>query len=427
MPPTPAAIARLYQAKGRPAFNPLIAHVPDLGRRPADRAVRRPWRCALAEAFWPGPLTLVLPKAPCCPVGGTGDRRARHRRDARPRPPGRARHPARPSAARWWRPRPTSPAMSRRPRPQHVLGDLAGRIDLIVDGGPVEVGRRIHHRRLLRPADAAAAGRADRAPTSSACSAIALRSPAAGRRDDDGQPLAPGMLASHYAPRTPVRLNASDVEPGEALLAFGPGADRGVRSRPRVTESVGPAAISSRRPPICSAHLRALDARGAPAIARDADSRRRAGRSHQRPAAPRRRWPRNEERRPAKTAEQRPASEHAGGTRQRPSAAAAELIAQFRAIVGDEICRHRRRRHRALPHRGAQPLSGPLAPGAAAGLDARKSPRSCKLANRAQHALVPQGGNTGLGRRADAAQRRGRAVAQADGQDPRDRRRPPTP
>ena len=90
----PAAIARLYQAKGRPAFNPLIAHVGDLA---AARRIARfdAAALALAEAFWPGPLTLVLPKANGLRGGRSRHRRARHRRDPHSRPPGGARNPAR--------------------------------------------------------------------------------------------------------------------------------------------------------------------------------------------------------------------------------------------------------------------------------------------------------------------------------------------
>ena len=107
-------VARLYDAKGRPAFNPLIAHVADLAaaRRIArfDAEAER-----LAEAFWPGPLTLVLPKAHDCPVAELATAGLDTIAVRVPAIRSRARSCA-PSAGRWWRRRPTSPAMSRRPR-----------------------------------------------------------------------------------------------------------------------------------------------------------------------------------------------------------------------------------------------------------------------------------------------------------------------
>src|SRR5947209_17129906 len=133
-----AAIARLYQAKGRPSFNPLIAHVSDLA---AARRIARfdSLAVALAEAFWPGPLTLVLPKAEGCPVADlatAGLDTVALRVPAHPvaqqilRAFGGA--VVAPSANLSGHVSPTTAA--------HVESDLSGRIDLIVDGGPVEVG-----------------------------------------------------------------------------------------------------------------------------------------------------------------------------------------------------------------------------------------------------------------------------------------------
>lgn len=221
------AIARLYQAKGRPAFNPLIAHVGDL------QAARRIARfdaaaLALAERFWPGPLTLVLPKTSDCTVADlatAGLDTVAVRIPAHPV----AREILRafggpvvaPSANLSGHVSPTTAA--------HVQSDLDGRIDLIVDGGAVAVGVEstivgcFEAPMLLRP------GGLPREEIERVLGR-ALRQPPADAESDSGQPLAPGMLASHYAPRTRVRLNADSVEPGEALLAFGPralpGADR---------------------------------------------------------------------------------------------------------------------------------------------------------------------------------------------------------
>ena len=215
----PAAIARLYQAKGRPAFNPLISHVSDLASATAigrfDAAAE-----ALAEAFWPGPLTLVLPRTEACKVADLATAgletiairvpahdvaRAILREFARP--------VVAPSANLSGHVSPTTAA--------HVQSDLAGRIDLIVDGGAVAVGVEstiigcFEAPMLLRP------GGLPREHIERVLGR-ALVQPPQDSESDSAQPLAPGMLASHYAPRTRVRLNAGAVEAGEALLAFGP-------------------------------------------------------------------------------------------------------------------------------------------------------------------------------------------------------------
>jgi len=214
----PAAIARLYQAKGRPAFNPLISHVGELA---AARRIGRFDATALklAEAFWPGPLTLVLPKTAGCAVAELATAgletiairipshdiaRAILRAFGGP--------VVAPSANLSGHVSPTTAA--------HVRSDLEGRIDLIVDGGPVEVGVEstivgcFEAPMLLRP------GGLPREAIEHVLGRP-LMQPPADAESDSAQPLAPGMLASHYAPRTRVRLNADKVEPGEALLAFG--------------------------------------------------------------------------------------------------------------------------------------------------------------------------------------------------------------
>ena len=220
----PLAVARLYQAKGRPAFNPLIAHVGDLQ---AARKIARFDAQAerLAEAFWPGPLTLVLPKAENCPVADlatAGLDTVAIRVPAHPV----ARDILRafggpvvaPSANLSGHVSPTSAA--------HVQSDLAGRIDLIVDGGPVEVGVEstivgcFEAPMLLRPGGLPR--EAIERVLGRALAGIPLE-----MAGETAAPLAPGMLASHYAPRTPVRLEAISVAPGEALLAFGPRAVAG--------------------------------------------------------------------------------------------------------------------------------------------------------------------------------------------------------
>ena len=258
-----AAIARLYQAKGRPAFNPLIAHVGDLD---AARKIARFDAVALrlAETFWPGPLTLVLPKAQNCPVAElatAGLDTVAVRIPAHPvardilRAFGRA--VVAPSANLSGHVSPTTAA--------HVRGDLEGRIDLIVDGGAVEVGVEstivgyFDGPMLLRP------GGVPRAAIERVIG-HALARPPQDAESETGQPLAPGMLASHYAPRARVRLDAEQVEAGEALLAFGPDKISGVDSAVTVLNLSVSGDLDEAAANLFG-HLRALDASGAGTIA----------------------------------------------------------------------------------------------------------------------------------------------------------------
>lgn len=256
-----AAIARLYQAKGRPAFNPLISHLSNLT---AARAVGRFDATALrlAEAFWPGPLSLVLPRAADCAVAELATAGLETIAIRIPsHPVARAILRAfggpvvAPSANLSGHVSPTTAA--------HVKADLDGRIDLIVDGGPVAVGVEstivgcFEQPMLLRPGGLAreeierVLGRA-------------LAKPPVDAESDSAQPLAPGMLASHYAPRTCVRLNATSVEAGEALLAFGlpaPGTEAAAVMNLSPRGDLNEAAAN------LFGYLRALDATRATAIA----------------------------------------------------------------------------------------------------------------------------------------------------------------
>ena len=259
----PAAIARLYQAKGRPAFNPLIAHVGELS---AARQIARfdATALALAEAFWPGPLTLVLPKTPDCAVADlatAGLDTVAIRIPAHPV----ARDILRvfggpvvaPSANLSGHVSPTTAA--------HVQSDLAGRIDLIVDGGAVAVGVEstivgcFEQPMLLRP------GGVPRADIERLLGR-ALVQPPEDADSDNGQPLAPGMLASHYAPRTKVRLNAIHLEPGEALLAFGLGAISGIDAASTVMNLSERGDLAEAAANLFG-YLRTLDTKGAHTIA----------------------------------------------------------------------------------------------------------------------------------------------------------------
>lgn len=209
------AVARLYAAKGRPAFNPLIAHV---GSVEAARqlAVFNADAERLAKAFWPGPLTLVLPRAPDCPVSelataGLDSIALRVPAHAVSQEILKAFGGAvvAPSANVSGHVSPTTA--------QHVGADLEGCIHLIVDGGPAPVGIEstivacLNEPVLLRPGGI------------SRDQIEAILGKKLGRNEvsNDEAPLAPGLLESHYAPRARLRLNAESVGKDEALLAFG--------------------------------------------------------------------------------------------------------------------------------------------------------------------------------------------------------------
>jgi L-threonylcarbamoyladenylate synthase len=214
------AVAAVFEAKGRPHFNPLICHFAEAEAAfaealPDDRAR------ALAAAFWPGPLTLVLPRRPECRVdllAGAGLDTLAVRVPAHPLALALLRAAAvpvaGPSANRSGQVSPTTA--------QHVLDGLSGRIAAALDGGPCAVGLEstvldlaAGGAALLRPGgvpveavEAVIGPVARPIPLAAAAATRTLRSP--------------GMLLSHYAPSLPVRLAAHDVAPEEALLAFGP-------------------------------------------------------------------------------------------------------------------------------------------------------------------------------------------------------------
>ena len=257
------AVARIYEAKGRPAFNPLIAHVADVT---AAEGIARFDATALklARAFWPGPLTLVLPKTAQCPVAElatAGLDTVAIRVPAHPV----AREILRafggavvaPSANMSGHVSPTTAA--------HVASDLSGRVDLILDGGPVNVGVEssivgcFEAPVLLRP------GGLPREEIERVLGRALHRMPT-DATSDDAQPLAPGMLASHYAPRTPVRLDASHVETDEACLAFGPSKVNGADAA-KAAMNLSASGDLSEAAANLFGYLRALDAKGARAIA----------------------------------------------------------------------------------------------------------------------------------------------------------------
>ncbi|MAY61207.1 MAG: threonylcarbamoyl-AMP synthase [Rhizobiales bacterium] len=209
----PAAITRIYEAKSRPRFNPLIAHVADIGM--AERQVRfNPLARLLAEKFWPGALTLVLPLAPYRTVHDLGTAGLDTLAVRSPRGfSGRlisafGKPLAAPSANLSGRISATTA--------EHVNADLGERINLILDAGPTQVGvestiLKVEDDRLtlLRPGGIA----------TSEIEKVAGRSVA--RPESDGRIEAPGMLTSHYAPEARVILDARTCEPGDAVVRFG--------------------------------------------------------------------------------------------------------------------------------------------------------------------------------------------------------------
>ena len=209
----PTAVATLYEAKGRPRFNPLIAHVSDTAMatrvaRLDDRALR------LADAFWPGPITFVAPIAGpelVCDLARAGLDTVAVRAPAHPL--ARAvieafgRPIVAPSANRSGRPSPTTFA--------DAVAETGAAAAVALDGGPCQIGLESTvvslldgPARLLRP------GAVTRAQIE------ALVGPLAEAEADAAR--SPGRLARHYAPNAPLRLDAAAPRPGEAYLAFGP-------------------------------------------------------------------------------------------------------------------------------------------------------------------------------------------------------------
>lgn len=246
------AASAIFTAKGRPAHNPLIVHVGDMdmARRIAAFDARAE---ALAGAFWPGPLTMVLPLRPDAGIAGAvtaGLASVALRMPAHPVARALLQATGLPLAAPSANPSgqvsPTTAA--------HVLKGLAGRIDAVVDGGACPVGVEstivglLDGPRLLRPGGL---------PAEAVEAALGV--PLDRQGTDPARPVAPGQLSSHYAPRATLRLNAGSAHPGEVLLGFGPVEGAALNLSP-----TGDLAEAAARLFAC---LRALDESGADAIA----------------------------------------------------------------------------------------------------------------------------------------------------------------
>ncbi|EEA94163.1 L-threonylcarbamoyladenylate synthase [Pseudovibrio sp. JE062] len=209
------ACAGIYEAKGRPSFNPLISHIDSLEAAQThaffdDRALK------LAEAFWPGPLTLVLPKLPTSPVSdlavaGLETIALRVPRSAVMR--ALCKRTGLPLAA-------PSANLSGRisgTTAEDVINDLKDHLSYIIDSGATPVGVEStivslvgDRPTLLRPGGLA------RENVEAVLGEKLVRA-----GTDDSAPMAPGMLTSHYAPNSHIRLNAEEVTAGEALITFG--------------------------------------------------------------------------------------------------------------------------------------------------------------------------------------------------------------
>ena len=255
------AVAGIYAAKGRPSFNPLISHVPDLAAA-RQFGVFDGVALRLAERFWPGPLTLVVPAVArsgvselamaglptiALRVPATQTARDLLRQVGRP--------VTAPSANVSGHVSPTTAA--------HVLADLDGRIDAVVDGGPTEVGVEST---VVAVVDGVATLLRPGGVTRNALEAVLGDRLAENAAADPARPVSPGMLASHYAPNARVRLNVDAVGDGEALLTFGgarpPGGERAVMTLD-LSESGDLAEAAAN----LFGALRRLDAAGAATIA----------------------------------------------------------------------------------------------------------------------------------------------------------------
>lgn len=217
------AVAAIFAAKGRPSFNPLIVHVANMAEA-AQFAELSAKAQMVARSFWPGPLTLVLPRRRDCRISLLATAgldsvaiRVPAHKIAQTLLMMTGLPLAAPSANPSGRLSPTSA--------EHVLADLGDKVEFVIDGGPCPVGVEstvlslLDGPRILRPG----------AVTAEALSEV-LKEPVPIETDteESAAPRSPGRLLSHYAPSLPMRLNAAAAEHGEALLGFGPSAPKDV-------------------------------------------------------------------------------------------------------------------------------------------------------------------------------------------------------
>ena len=249
------AVARLFAAKGRPRINPLIVHLPD--RAAAEQVVRfNAMAARLADAFWPGPLTVVLPRSTTTKVSllvSAGLDTVAIRVPA---------HSVARQLLKTCRVPVAAPSANRSgqlssTRAAHVAEELGSRIDFIVDGGAAALG-----------IESTVIGFDNDTPILLRAGAIARKdieevTGPLGRPRVEAAPKSPGQLASHYAPRASLRLAARDVRASEALLAFGPDVPAGAVKTLNLSASGNLHEAAAN----LFAMLRMLDASGTPTIA----------------------------------------------------------------------------------------------------------------------------------------------------------------
>ncbi len=209
-----SAVSGIFAAKGRPADNPLIIHVSDAAKA-ADIAFFNPLSLSLAERFWPGPLTLVLPARPNGPVSAmvtAGQNTVGIRVPSHPVALALLRASnlpvAAPSANRSNHVSPT--------RSEHVIEDLGNAVDIILDGGDCEFGLEST---ILEPGDGEITLLRPGAITVSDIASAVGFLPTASKRCDSS--MSPGQMPVHYSPQSRLRINAQTASSDEILLGFG--------------------------------------------------------------------------------------------------------------------------------------------------------------------------------------------------------------
>lgn len=214
------AVARVYAAKGRPRFNPLIVHVADLAAAQRIAVIEHGPLLTCARTFWPGGLTLVAPRQPGAGISELAtaglDTVA-------------VRVPSHPVASAFLRaadrpvvgPSANLSGSVSATRAEHVSADLGSALAAILDSGPTEIGLESTILAAGLAPDTVVLLRAGALPAETIAAATGLKVMSARDAVNDRTPTAPGQLTSHYAPRARVRLNVIAPAPDEALLAFG--------------------------------------------------------------------------------------------------------------------------------------------------------------------------------------------------------------
>ena len=253
------AVARIFEAKGRPRFNPLIVHVPDIGAAEhlaefSDKAT------TLARAFWPGAFTLVLKRKADSNLSeliSAGLDTVAIRIPDHPIAQALLNAAGRPLAA----PSANRSGHVSATQARHVAEDLGERVAMILDGGPTAFG--IESTVLDATSDNIVLLRPGAIPADTI--EAVLGEPLTRNLDGGAQPLSPGQLQSHYAPHAALRLHATSIEPGEALLAFGTDVPNATKTNTVI--NLSPSGNMIEAAANLFAAMRMLDAKGVRTIA----------------------------------------------------------------------------------------------------------------------------------------------------------------